>query len=66
LSVADSLIVNGTAKYQPKKKQMEVGDPQLRSVTGGTGAYEGAKGTASTVRNEDGTYTHTFELKLAS
>ena len=66
LSAADSLIVNGTAKYQPKKKEMEVGDPQLRSVTGGTGAYEGAKGTASTVRNADGTYTHTFELKLVS
>jgi len=62
-STADSLIVNGTSKYQPSEKEMEVGDPQVRSVTGGTGAYEGAKGSVTTVHNADGTYTHTFTIK---
>lgn len=61
-----SLTVNGNSKYDPGKKEMKPGEPQVRVVTGGTGAYEGAKGTASTVRNADGTYTHTFELKLVS
>ena len=63
LSAADSLTVNGTSKYQPNKKEMEVGDPQVRSITGGTGAYAGAKGSVSTVHNADGTYTHTFTIE---
>jgi hypothetical protein len=63
LSIADSLIVNGTSKYQPSEKEMEVGDPQVRSITGGTGAYEGAKGSVTTVHNADGTYTHTLTIK---
>ncbi|MEI7993019.1 MAG: hypothetical protein WCH93_11415 [Actinomycetota bacterium] len=61
-----SLTVNGNSKYRPGKKEMEVGDPQLRSVTGGAGIYEGAKGSVTTVHNADGTYTHTFALKLPS
>lgn len=35
---------------------------EKRSVVGGTGAYANAKGSVSTVRNADGTYTHTFTL----
>ena len=61
-NASDSLEVSGTSRYKPKKKEMEVGDPQVRVVTGGTGAYAGAKGTVTTVHNADGTYTHTFTL----
>lgn len=63
LSATDSLQVSGTSKYKPNKKEMEVGDPQERSVIGGTGAYDGARGTVTTVRNADGTYTHTFTIE---
>jgi len=63
LSETDSIEVNGTSRYQPKKKEMEVNEPQVRNVVGGTGAYAKAKGTVSTVRNADGSYTHTFTLK---
>jgi hypothetical protein len=31
-------------------------------VTGGTGTYLGATGQVTTSRNDDGSYTHTFEL----
>lgn len=63
LSETDSIEVNGTSRYQPKKKEMDVNEPQVRNVVGGTGTYVGAKGSVSTVHNPDGTYTHTFTLK---
>lgn len=63
LSDSDSISVNGTSKYSPKKKEMDVNDPQVRAVVGGAGSYANAKGSVSTVRNADGSYTHTFTLK---
>lgn len=63
LNATDSLKVNGTSKYKPNKKEMEVGDPQVRSIIGGTGAYNGAKGSVTTLHNADGTYTHTFTIE---
>jgi hypothetical protein len=60
----DVLEVNGNSRYTPGKKEMEVGEPQVRKVISGTGAYAGAKGSVSTVRNADGTYTHTFSLRI--
>lgn len=65
-NATDSLEVNGNSRYRPGKKEMEVGEPQVRDVITGTGAYEKAKGSVTTVRNADGTYTHTFSLKLRS
>ncbi len=63
LNATDSLKVSGTSKYKPNKKEMEVGDPQVRSIIGGTGTYNGAKGSVTTVHNADGTYTHTFTIE---
>lgn len=63
LNATDSLKVSGTSKYKPNKKEMEVGEPQVRSIIGGTGAYNGAKGSVTTVHNADGTYTHTFTIE---
>ena len=64
LNATDSLKVSGTSKYKPNKKEMEVGDPQVRSIIGGTGAYDGAKGSVTTLHNADGSYTHTFTIQL--
>lgn len=61
---SDSITVNGSSKVKPGKPEPEVGDPQVRDVVGGTGAYLDAKGSLETVRNSDGSYTYTFTLRL--
>jgi hypothetical protein len=33
-----------------------------RSIVGGTGDYVGIDGEVTTVRNEDGSYTHTLSI----
>jgi len=63
---SDSITVNGTSRVKPGKREPENGDPQMRTVVGGTGAYLDAEGTLRSVRNDDGSYTYTFRLKLPS
>lgn len=63
---SDSITVNGSSKVKPGKREPDAGDPQVRTVVGGTGAYLDADGTLRSVRNDDGSYTYTFSLKLPS
>jgi hypothetical protein len=56
------LIVAGTSVYPDKSVEMAANAPQIRAVIGGTGAYIGARGQVTTVRNADGSYEHSFEL----
>jgi len=63
---SDSITVNGSSKVKPGKREPDAGDPQVRTVVGGTGAYLDAEGTLRSVRNDDGSYTYTFRLKLPS
>lgn len=58
----DELVAVGGTSYPAKDAEMAAGEPQLRVVAGGTGAYLGARGEVVTTRNTDGTYTHTFTL----
>ena len=58
----DQLVVVGGATYPLAEAEMQFDIPQVRAVTGGTGTYLGARGQVTSVRNADGTYTHTFEL----
>ena len=60
----DSIAVSGTSRVKPGKQAPEVGDPQVRTVVGGTGAYLDAEGSLRTVRNADDSYTYTFTLRL--
>ncbi len=64
LNDSDSITVNGASRVKPGKRAPEVGDPQVRDVVGGTGAYLDAEGTLRTVRNDDDSYTYTFTLRL--
>ena len=41
---------------------MAANTEQVRAVIGGTGTYIGARGQVTTVRNDDGSYEHSFEL----
>jgi hypothetical protein len=43
---------------------MKLGIPQKNAVVGGTGKYKGVRGEVTTTRNEDGTYTHIFDIKM--
>lgn len=56
------LIVNGGTHYRLDQLHMEVDRPQTRAVLGGTGAYSGIRGQVTTIHNQDGSYSHTFEL----
>lgn len=58
----DSIVIAGTSVYGDTEVEMEVGRPQVRAVIGGTGAHIGARGEMTTVRLEDGSYTHTLTL----
>ncbi|MEI7991086.1 MAG: hypothetical protein WCH93_01515 [Actinomycetota bacterium] len=64
LNDSDSITVNGASRVKPGKRAPEVGDPQVRDVVGGTGAYLDAEGSLRTVRNDDDSYTYTFSLRL--
>lgn len=61
-SDTDSIVVNGSSVYPAGEDEMAPGTPQIRAVLGGTGSYVGVDGEVSTVRNDDGTYTHTLTL----
>lgn len=58
----DQLLAKGASVYPRTDREMEVNKPQVRAVIGGTGRFVGVDGDVSTVRNADGTYTHTFRL----
>jgi alpha-D-ribose 1-methylphosphonate 5-triphosphate synthase subunit PhnG len=45
---------------------MDIGIAQKRAVVGGTGKYRGIKGEVTTTRNEDGTYKHVLDVKMAN
>ena len=60
----DSITVNGASRVKPGKQAPEVGDPQVRDVVGGTGAYLDVEGSLRSVRNDDDSYTYTFTLRL--
>jgi hypothetical protein len=61
-SPTDCLTLSGSAVYPTNVFEMKTSVPQVRAITGGTGAYIGARGQVTTTRNEDGTYTHVVEL----
>lgn len=58
----DELVVTGGASYPLDNAEMAAGQPQRRTVVGGTGKYLGIRGEVVTTRNTDGTYSHVFTL----
>lgn len=58
-----TIVVGGSAVYPvDSAAEMVAGQPQVRAITGGTGEFIGASGELTSVRHEDGTYTHDFTL----
>jgi hypothetical protein len=62
LGGGNSLVVSGKTVYPPQGVEMNANAPQLRAVIGGTGSFIGARGQVTTARNDDGSYSHRFEL----
>jgi hypothetical protein len=56
------IVVSGASVYPEQSVEMAINNPQVRAVIGGTGDFIGARGQVTTVRNEDGSYEHSFEI----
>ena len=60
----NKIVVPGGSTYNKGEQVMKLGIPQKNAVVGGTGKYKGVRGEVTTTRNEDGTYTHVFDIKM--
>jgi hypothetical protein len=60
----NKIVVPGGSTYHKGEQVMKLGIPQKNAVVGGTGKYKGVRGEVTTTRNEDGTYTHIFDIKM--
>jgi hypothetical protein len=61
----NKIIVSGGTSYKKGEEIMEPEVSQKRAVVGGTGKYKGIKGEVTTIRKENGTYTHVLDVKMA-
>lgn len=57
------ISVLGVSYYREGDILLPAGEPVTRAIVGGTGEYVGVDGEVTTVRNEDGSYTHTLRLE---
>jgi hypothetical protein len=62
----NKIVASGGVIYRKGEQQMDIGIAQKRAVVGGTGKYKGVKGEVTTTRNEDGTYKHVLDVKMAN
>ena len=62
----NKIIASGGTINSKGEQVMKLGIAQKRAVVGGTGKYKGIKGEVTTTRNEDGTYTHVLDVKMAN
>jgi len=62
----NKIVASGGSSYRKGEQQIDIGIAQKRAVVGGTGKYKGIKGELTTTRNEDGTYKHVLDVKMAN
>ena len=62
----NKIVASGGTSYRKGEQQIDIGIAQKRAVVGGTGKYKGVKGEVTTTRNEDGTYKHVLDVKMAN
>ena len=62
----NKIIASGGGSYNKGEHVMKLGTSQKIAVVGGTGKYKGVKGEVTTTRNEDGTYKHVLDVKMAN
>jgi hypothetical protein len=59
---SDRILIQGVGHYPAKGSTVKVASTLERAITGGTGRYDGAKGTAVTTHMPDGTWQHVMHL----
>jgi hypothetical protein len=62
----NKIIASGGTINSKGEQVMKLGIAQKRAIVGGTGKYKGIKGEVTTTRNEDGTYKHVLDVKMAN
>lgn len=60
----DDVVALGGSLYPQGQKIMKEGQPQKRTLVGGTGKYRGITGEVHTTRISDSTYTHELIYRL--
>lgn len=61
---SDQLIVSGSGFYPSEQSTIAAGNILVRPVTGGSGRFFGATGSATTEHLADGTWVHTFDIEV--
>jgi ABC-type Fe3+-hydroxamate transport system substrate-binding protein len=62
----NKIVSSGGTSYKRGDKLLKLGVVQKSAIVGGTGKYKGIKGEITTTRNEDGTYKHLLDVKMAN
>jgi hypothetical protein len=61
---SDQIIVSGSGFYPSQQSTIATGNILIRPVTGGSGRFFGATGSATTEHLADGTWRHTFDIEV--
>ena len=61
---SDQLIVSGSGFYPSQQSTIATGNLLIRPVTGGSGRFFGATGSATTEHFADGSWRHTFDIEV--
>lgn len=59
---ANQLVVSGSGFYPGTESTIAINSDLVRPITGGSGEFEGATGSALTEHFADGTWRHTFRI----
>jgi hypothetical protein len=62
----NKIVTSGGTSYHRDDKLLKLGVFQKSAIVGGTGKYKGIKGELTTSRNEDGTYKHILDIRMAN
>lgn len=58
----NQLVVGGASNYPAASAVLQVGDPTIRPIVGGSGSYAGARGYVESVNKGDAGWVHTFHF----
>ena len=61
---ANQLVISGSGFYPGTESTIAINSDLVRPITGGSGEFEGATGSALTEHFVDGTWRHTFKIYM--
>jgi hypothetical protein len=63
-SDVDKIMISGAIIYPMNQRTMQIDDPQVMAIIGGTGKYKGIRGQVTTTRKAEELYTQVLEYRL--